>query len=353
MIPYPLLARFLSVLTASSLMQIAGSNDQTHDAAVTYFKIIMGGTIFNVISLVINAAQRGSGNTRIAMTTNVTSSIVNIIFNYLLIGVNVGFPRLGIAGAAMATVLGTVVACFMSIHSLFHKGSFVNFHWMKKLRFRPDKDACGKIVKLGSNMFVENIAMRVGFLATALLAARLGTDAFAAHNVGMSLLSLGFSFADGMQVAAVALSGRALGAGEKEMAMQYGRICQRIGLGISILLSLIYLIGGRWFFGLYFQEEHIVEMGVLICRFTTMIVILQISQIIYGGCLRAGGDIRYTLMASLISVTLIRTVVTVVFTLVFPLGLTGIWLGILSDQLTRFCFMMTRFRKGKWVNIAM
>ena len=342
-----------SLLRADPLMKLAGSNSDTHESAVTYFQIIMGGTFFNVISLVINAAQRGSGNTRIAMTTNVTSSIVNVLFNYLLIGGNLGFPKLGVAGAAIATVLGTVVACGMSVFSLFHKNSYLSYAWMSKMHFRPRMESCKKIMKLGSNMFVENIAMRVGFLATALLAARLGTDAFAAHNVGMNVLGLGFSFADGMQVAAVALTGQSLGAGKKEQARKYGSICQHIGFGISVALSVILLAGGRWFYSLYFREEHIISMGLLICRFITVIVILQISQIIYGGCLRAGGDVRYTLVASLVSVTLIRTIVTLVFTLVVPLGLTGIWLGIFSDQMTRFLFMFFRFRQGKWVDIAM
>ena len=342
-----------SLLLADPLMKLAGSNSDTHESAVTYFQIIMGGTFFNVISLVINAAQRGSGNTRIAMTTNVTSSIVNVLFNYLLIGGNLGFPKLGVAGAAIATVLGTVVACGMSVFSLFHKNSYLSYAWMSKMHFRPRMESCKKIMKLGSNMFVENIAMRVGFLATALLAARLGTDAFAAHNVGMNVLGLGFSFADGMQVAAVALTGQSLGAGKKEQARKYGSICQHIGFGISVALSVILLAGGRWFYSLYFREEHIISMGLLICRFITVIVILQISQIIYGGCLRAGGDVRYTLVASLVSVTLIRTIVTLFFTLVVPLGLTGIWLGIFSDQMTRFLFMFFRFRQGKWVDIAM
>ena len=220
-------------------------------------------------------------------------------------------------------------------------------------KITPTRDSLKNIVRLGTNMCVENLVMRVGFLATALLAARLGTDEFAAHNVGMNLLSLTFSFADGMQAAAVALSGQALGAGEKERAKQYGTICQHIGLGISVCLSLLLLIGGRWFFGLYFAETHIIDMGVIICRFMCVIVLLQISQIIFGACLRAAGDIFYTLMASLISVAVIRTVVTWVLVSVFQLGLVGVWLGILSDQMTRFLLMGFRFRQGKWVEIRL
>ena len=92
-------------------------------------------------------------------------------------------------------------------------------------------------------------------------------------------------------------------------------------------------------------------MGVLICRFMTVIILLQISQIIFTGTLRAAGDVRYTLVVALISVTFIRTVVTFLLVVVFKLGLTGVWIGILSDQCSRFFLMGRRFRQGKWVNL--
>ena len=339
------------VVFAPQIMQLAGSNADTHEAAVEYFRIIMGGTFFSVLTMVINAAQRGSGNTRLSMTTNLTSSIVNVFFNYLLIEGHMGFPAWGIRGAAIATVLGTVVSAGMAVFSLFRPNSYVRIPEMIRNKIRMTKESLRSIWRLAYNSSLENIAMRVGFVATAMLAARLGTDEFAAHNVGMSILGLGFSFADGMQVAAVALSGEALGAGMKKEAREYGGICQRIGFIISIGLALLLLVGGRWFFGLYFREAHILDMGVLINRYIMVIVLLQISQIIYTGCLRAAGDVRYTLMGALISVTVIRTVVTLLLVLVFNLGLHGIWLGVLSDQLSRFTLMRRRFRKGEWVNL--
>lgn len=92
-------------------------------------------------------------------------------------------------------------------------------------------------------------------------------------------------------------------------------------------------------------------MGVLICRFICVIVLLQISQVIFSACLRAAGDVKYALAVSLISVTIIRTVTTWLLVSVFHLGLGGIWLGILADQTTRFLLMGWRFRQGKWVDI--
>ncbi|MDO5018773.1 MAG: MATE family efflux transporter [Lagierella massiliensis] len=344
---------FIMVVYAKPLLEFSGSNNDTHDSAMIYFRILMGGMVFSTISMVINAAQRGSGNTQIAFTTNLVSSLVNIMFNYLLIGGNFGFPKLGVAGAALATVLGTVVATIMSIRSLFKHDSFVQIPYMVRERIKPALDTAKKIGKLGSNLLVENLAVRVGFMATALMAAGLGTDAFASHNVGMSLLSLCFAFADGMQVAAVALTGSSLGAGKKENAKIYGKVCQNIGLGISFILSVILFFFGEDIFKLYFKEAHIVEMGVTISKFIMVIVLLQISQIIYGGCLRAAGDVKYTLLASIISVTIIRTGVTYVLVSLLDMGLKGIWLGILADQLSRYIMMSTRFKKGKWVDIKL
>ena len=339
------------VVFTPQIMTLAGSNADTHEAAVEYFRIIMGGLLFNVLTMVINAAQRGSGNTRLSMTTNLVSSVVNIIFNYLLIEGHWGFPAWGIRGAAIATVLGTVVAAGMAVFSLFRRSSYVRIPLMRSLRLRFTRACARSIWRLAYSTSLENLAMRVGFVATALIAARLGTDEFAAHNIGMNLLGLAFSFADGMQVAAIALAGESLGAGKKEQARAQGTVCQRIGFFISVVLALFLFFFGRWFFSLYFDEPHIIEMGVLISRFIMVIVLLQISQIIFTGCLRAAGDVRYTLTVALISVTGIRTLVTLILVSVFHLGLTGVWLGILSDQLSRFLLMRRRFRQGKWVDL--
>ncbi len=339
------------VAAASPIMRLAGSNTDTHAPAVTYFRIIMGGSFFNVFTLAINAAQRGSGNTRIAMTTNLVSSIVNVFFNYALIGGHFGFPALGVTAAAIATVLGTVIAFLMSLLSLFRKNSYVRIPFMIEWKLRPHAYTLRMLAKLSVTMLVENLAMRIGFLTTAMMAARLGTDAFAAHNVGMNFMTLGFSFADGMQVAAVALTGESLGAGLKKRAKEYGMICQHIGLVISICLAVIEFLFGRAMFSLFFREPHLLDMGEIIMRYIMVIVLLQISQVIFGACLRAAGDVKYTLFASLISVALIRSLTTYFLVGTFGLGLHGVWIGILSDQASRFLFMSTRFRQGKWVDL--
>lgn len=285
------------------------------------------------------------------MTTNVTSSVLNICGNYLLIEGHFGFPALGIAGAAIATVFGTVVACAMSLFSLRHPDTFVSLPYLIRSRIRPKLAALRSIFHLSGNILLENLLMRIGFVATAVIAAHLGTSAMAAHQVGMNVLTISFSFGDGMQVAAVALSGRSLGEGKPDVAKAYGRLCQKIGIIISVILSVLFLTLGRWFYGLYFVEPEIIQFGVQIMRFATVITLFQISAVIYMGCLRAAGDVKYTLCTSVISITLVRTLSTCALVYWFRLGLDGVWWGILADQTCRLILAWLRFRQGKWVNL--
>ena len=336
---------------ANQIISFCGSSADTHTVAVIYYRIIMGGMIFNVLSMVINAAQRGSGNTLIAMRTNITSNIVNMVGNYLLIQGHLGFPKLGITGAALATVFGTVVACVMSIWSLFAKDNFVSIPYIIQEKIKPTFRPLISIVQLGYSVFIEQILMRVGFMSTAMMAAYMGTQAMAAHQVGMNILGMTFSFGDGMQVAAVALIGKSLGEKNPQKAKDYGKTCQMIGFGISCVIAVVYFLGGEALYHLFFEEEEIVAYGVSIIRVIIIVVLFQISQVIFMGCLRGAGDTKYTALASTISVTLIRTTASYVFGFVLGLGMIGIWMGILADQVSRFLFASIRFKQGKWTQI--
>lgn len=341
----------LFVGLASPIIGLCGSTPETHDMAVSYFSIIMGGMIFNCIQIGINSAQRGAGNTKITMRTNVTSNLINIVFNYLLIGGHFGFPALGIHGAALATVLGTVVSCIMSICSLMNQKGFISVPYIIKEHIKPSWDAFVSVVKVGYSVFCEQLLMRVGFMLTAIMAADMGTNAMAAHQVGMNIMGLSFSFGDGLQSAAVALIGRSLGQGKPDLAKEYGRTCKMVGGCISMVLALVYFLGARWLYSMFFKEEEIVEIGVTIMYIMIVTVIFQIRQVIYMGCLRGAGDTFYTAVSSTISVTVIRTIVSYVCGYTLGLGITGIWLGVLGDQISRFTFASIRFKQGKWTEI--
>ena len=344
----------VAVTNADFFMKLSGSNSETHDGAVAYFQIIMGGIMFNLVSLVINAALRGAGNTKIAMITNLTSNGVNLVGNYLLIHGNFGFPALGIRGAAIATVFGTMVACTLSVISVMKKDQFVSLIYCIRSKLRPKLEDAKSIVKIAVNTFTEQIFIRIGFMTVSVMAANQGTNDFAAHQVAMNCMALSFSFGDGMQVAAVSLIGQSLGQKNPELAKKYGWICRRIGICLAVVLAILYLFCGGVYFRLYFPKEpEIVALGVKMMRIIAIIVTVQIAQVIYMGCLRGAGDVLFTTIASTISITCLRPLCSYLFCYVFEIGILGIWCGLIADQLCRYILTSWRFKTGKWVHVKL
>ncbi len=340
------------VFGADFIIKICGSTANTHSDAVDYLRIVMGGMIFNCIQISINSAQRGAGNTKITMTTNVTSNVINIIFNYILINGKLGFPALGIKGAAIATVLGTVVSSVMSLISLIKKDRFLSLIYIIKEKLHPTFNAFKILARFGYSVFIEQVLLRIGFAATAIMAANLGDFSMSAHQVAMNMMGITFSFGDGLQAAAVALIGKSLGERELEKAKEYGRACQFIGRIISIILAVVVLFTAKYIMQAFFPKNpEIVDIGVELMWLQIIIILFQIVQVIYMGCLRGAGDTLYTAIITTTSVTVIRTVVSYLFGFTFGFGILGVWVGVLADQITRFICSGLRFKRGKWVKI--
>ena len=141
----------VGLFTAKPLLRFAGAGDDFIDDAVMYYNIVTAGTVFSVLTMTINAAQRGAGNTKIAMTTNIASNVVNVIFNFLLIGGRLGFPALGVKGAAIATVIVTWLSVMIYLIQI------AKVLKLKLLDFFP----IGKITK---NALVTIISLFLSFL---------------------------------------------------------------------------------------------------------------------------------------------------------------------------------------------
>ena len=341
----------LAVFFAEPLLRFAGAQADTIEGAVQYFSIIIGGGIFSIISLTINAAQRGCGNTKIAMTTNVTANLVNIVFNYLLIGGHFGFPRLEVRGAAIATTLGYFVAFVIAVRSISHPDRFLHISFRHS--FRPRWKDLSSLINVGSSAAVEQIFVRVGFFLFAKIIAGLGTVAFSTHQVCMNMMNLSFAFGDGLAVSASALVGQSLGKRRRDHAVLYGHLAQRVGLIIGGCMTVFFLLLRRQLMIPFSDSEEMIVLGAQILIILGCICPAQISQVIFSNCLRVAGDTRYVALVSLVCIGLGRTVVAYLFTYTLAGGLIGAWMSIVVDQVSRLILNGVRFSRGKWTSIRL
>ncbi len=261
------------------------------------------------------------------------------------------FPRLEVKGAAIATAMGAAAAFAISLATLFRKNGYLTFHY--KAGWAMRKKVINPIVKVSGSSFVEQVFMRVGFLAYAAIVARLGTTEYATHLICMNILSLSFCFGDGLSIASASLVGQNMGAKRPDLSIIYGKTGQRLAFMISCVVFLIFIIGRTFLVSLFTTESAIIVLGANVMILAALGTHAQTSQVVLNGCLRGAGDTTYVAITSLISVAIVRPLLTWLLCFPLGLGLYGAWIGLLVDQCFRFISSYHRFSGGKWTGITL
>ncbi len=346
---------------AQPLMRFAGAEEgRTLREATDYFVIQGLALPFQALSMGLCAAQRGSGNTRLTMKVNITSNLVNILFNYLLINGVGPFPMLGVRGAAIATAIGMVVGFMLSLAAMF--GGKENFlHLSRHTRWTMSGNAFRSLLKVASSAMVEQLAMRVGFFSYAKIVAGLGTDAFAAHQIACQFMNLSFSFADGLGIAGTSLVGQMLGRKRPDLAHIYGTLAQRFSLLIAIGLATACIVLRGPMVGMFIAEGASGDVRAM--AETVMVILgiiqpLQMISVVVSGALRGAGDVRYTARVSLLTIAIIRPCMAFVGVYVgmaalhsTPSALAMAWCATLCDMLVRVTLYVRRYHNGAWHHI--
>lgn len=333
------------------LLRFAGAENDTIGEAISYFRITMLGMIFTSVSLSVNAAQRGCGKTRISMVTNLSANAVNVVFNALLINGLLFFPKLGVMGAAIATALGNFVSMVISIASVRKKEGYLHLRFSSLFSFRFD--SLRPVFSVASGTLIEQVFMRIGFFTFSKIVAELGTMEFATHQICMTILNLVSTFGEGISVATSSLVGQNLGKKRSDRALVYGKIGQRVGWCFSAVVLISFLILRRGIVSLFTDDPSIIRIGAIIVIVEAAVAFFQIQQCTFSGCLRGAGDTRFMALVSLISIAILRPVLSYVLCYPLGLGVIGAWIGLLFDQTVRCLFSATRFFGQKWCKIEL
>ncbi|HSK68415.1 MAG TPA: MATE family efflux transporter [Candidatus Limnocylindria bacterium] len=348
----------LAVAFAQPLMRLAGGHDRTPEdaevlrGAVTYFTIMLAALPVNALGMCVNAALRGVGDTKLPMKVNILSNLVNVLFNWLLIFGSFGFPRMGITGAAAASVIGMAVGTLLSVLAVSKKGASY-LHLSLRDDWRPDRDTMGSILRIGGNAALEQLSVRFGFFFYTRIMYSLGVSMFAAHNIAMQFLALTFNFADGLSVAGTTLVGQNLGRRRMDLSLLYGKAAQRIALAISLALGALTFLLRYPVSRLFINPGTPDAQNVILLAAETLIIVgllqpVQMSSVVFAGALRGAADNLYVAGVMTLCVSVIRPVMALLAVHVFGFGLTLTWLLSLSELVLRLVLFARRFESGKW-----
>jgi len=346
---------------------IAGS--ELSSAAVNgggrYFLVQIIGFPFVALSFTMSAALRGIGNTRASFYANSVSNIVNVALNYCLIGGNLGFPRLEVLGASIATAIGQCCAFIMLVVIVIRSRGFIGFSW--KLLRRPDLKMIRRISRIGVPALGEQAAMRIGMLVFTMIVTRLGDNPYSAHMIAINIQSLSFAPGQAFGTAATTLMGQGLGRKRPDLSRWYVNETQKIGLVVSIAVALLLFFGGRQIGEMYVHStvdpadaeafaaeaannEIVLTLAANMLKIVALANIFSNARFIGLAALRGAGDARYAAVVTFITIIGFRTILSFILTRL-GLGLYGVWISLASDGIVAFFMSQARYKKGKWAAI--
>lgn len=335
---------------AKPIVVFLGAKKDTLETATMYMRYMAVGMLFQSIPTAVTSILRGAGESKIPMRYNIISNIVNALAGFILIYGIWFIPSLGLQGAAIATTLAKLVACVMSINALIHIKLPVAISLKDSFQF--DLKVIKRIMNIGISAAGEQLAFRIGFLLFSKIVADLGTVSFAAHQVCLNITQFVSNVVNGLSVAASSFTGRSLGAKKPELAEEYCRQCNRIGLVISISVGSLFLLAGYPIARLYTSDLAVISLVVLVLKIAVLITIPQNYLSIVSGCLRGAGDTRWPLVTAIVGMVVARVSLAALFVIVFHWGLGGAWFAAVSDQSIRSLLIYYRFKTGKWKQIV-
>ena len=337
---------------AGQMIAFMGATDtETFVAGTQYMQIRMIGFLPMTLTTVVTASLRGVGDSRTAMIYNLTANVVNVIFNYLLIYGNFGFPRLEVAGAAIATVIGIVVAFIMAFVVLLRGKRYL---WLNlKEKFTFDRVILSNIFLIGIPSMFEQLVLRIGLISYTRIAVSLGTIAYATHQVCLNIAGLSFMPGQAITAATTTLTGQYLGKKRTDMALGYNRCAQASAVIIGFICCAVFFFLGEQITRLYSNDAQVVVLGGQVMRLIALYQPLQALQFAMSGALQGAGDTKATAAIMCLTVMIIRPVFAHVAINTFNLGLMGAWYAMAADWVVRSMLILLRYLSGKWKRIKL
>nr|WP_299174406.1 MATE family efflux transporter [uncultured Allomuricauda sp.] len=321
------------------------------ELAIPYLDLVA----FSLVPLIIFQAfkqfSEGLSQTKYPMYATVLSNVLNIVINYLLIFGSFGFPKLGIVGAA----IGTLVSRFVMVAHIWYllKGKEKFQPYITKFNFRRiEKKVMQKIISLGFPSALQMFFEVAIFTAAMWLSGVLGKNAQAANQIALNLSSMTFMVGMGLSVAAMIRVGNQKGLQNFKDLRRIAESIFFLTLLLEIVFAAIFLLGRHWLPTIYLDVDDIVnqmdntEVIVIAAKLLLVAAFFQISdgiQVVVLGALRGLQDVKIPTFITFIAYWLIGFPVSYYFGLFTDFKSTGIWLGLLLGLTASAVMLYIRF----------
>jgi len=325
--------------------------DKEHIVAmgVSYFRYSVLTYFFVGISLVVTIVLRSVGQVLYPLVVSIVAFLVNLSANYILIFGKFGAPKLGVAGAALGTLIARIVECTLIMVYLLVFDTKICFR--VKDFFMNTKSLLREYIRISIPVLISDGILAIGTNSVAMVIGHLDEAFITANSITSVTQQLSTVVISGVSQAGAIVTGITLGEGDRDKTMCQGYQFFRLGLLLGGLSAAFIYLFSDAIIGIYknITPEAMETAKSLMLAICVIIVFQGTNSIMTKGVLRGGGDTKILMLADNIFLWVLAIPLGILAG--FYLKLPAFWIYVLlkSDQIFKTVWSFLRLRSGKWI----
>jgi putative MATE family efflux protein len=335
------------------LLDFVHAEAQVRAQALPFLRVMFMFISGMMLFFMLSGALRSAGDARTPMVLGVIMTVMNLVFNVILIRGLGPIPALGTLGSAIGTVSAAWLVGLYSLWKLWKGGWVVSFP--RGQGFGPDWGIIKSLIRIGLPTGIQGVAMNIGGLLMLSFIGSLAQSAPAQAAFAISysqLFSLITWTSVGLMGAAAAVAGQNLGAGHPDRADQAVHVAARYAVGGAAFIGFFFLVFPRQLLAIFgMTDPAVVQIGAQLLRVLSVSGLLVAVALTYTGGLQGTGDTKSPLFISIVSQLIVPLGICFVIKQIGRLDPIDIWIAILAGHATRCALSVLRFNQGKWRHI--
>jgi putative MATE family efflux protein len=333
-------------LFADDMLLLMGLRPDLMSEGLPYMKIVGGFAFFQAISLSLSASLRSADKAKYPMYVSIVVNILNIIGNYTLIFGKFGMPALGVEGAAISTsvcrfvsVVILFVVLFKKHIPSFPKELFTPFPWVE----------LKNLLKIGIPSAGEHFSYSLSQVVITYFINMISNQALATRSYVVNIVMFTYIFALSIAQGGAILIGHLVGMKKIKAAHAIGKRVMRLGVAMSVSLSLVTAIFGRHILGMLTTDPWIISTGATILWIEILLENGRALNFFGVNSLRSAGDIYFPVLVGIVVMWGVQVVGSYVLGISLGWGLIAMWAVFALDENIRGFIFLRRWNSFKWV----
>ncbi len=309
-----------------------------------YYRFL--GIPFFLISVSYRGFYFGISKTKIFMFSGVITNLLNIFLNYIFIYGNLGMPRMGLAGAGLASTLATTFDFVFYTTVLMLPVYRNKYHPFKN--FRINFKLIKKIYQISLPVSFQNVFILIGFLLFIVITGIIGTQQQAASQAVISTLFISLLPCFGFGIAVQTLVGNNLGSGKFKLARIYGFEAAKIATYYTLFLGVIFITLPQYVLLIITNNQSIIEVAKPALRIAGFAQIFYAFGVVLANGLQAAGKTFFVMKSEVITNLFIFVPLAYLMGIILNGGLIWAWMALPAYILTYTITIFRKYERGDW-----